>query len=129
MEDFTQNDPRLRTGAALLGSWTNISADLLAALRGLGEIDVAAQLECVMVPLQNLKGSENAFSFMAFPIPQLTREQRDEIVLRDERSIVGRIGNGRIQIDLDDFGQINWLYVFDLPELYHRLKQSIADLK
>jgi hypothetical protein len=128
MEDSSQNDPRLRTGTALRESWANIWADLPVALHDLGEIDVATQLERVMVPLQNLKGSENEFSFMAFPVPRLTREQLEKIALRDERSIIVRIRNGRIQIEVDDFGQSNWFYVFGLPELYHSLRKSIADL-
>lgn len=129
MKDSMLNDPWLRDGPFLKESWDNISGKLLEALTAIGEIDIATQFARVMVPLQGINGSENEFSFMAFPVPRLTREQRERMELRDERSIIVSLRNGRIQIDLDDFGQINWFYVLDLPEQYHQLARSLAALR
>lgn len=129
MKEQIMNEPWLRNGPVLKDPWDNVSRELWGALHEIGEIDVATQFENVMVPLQGLKGSENEFSFMAFPVPRLTREQREKMDVRDFRSITVRVRGGRIRIDLDVFGQINWFYVYDLPDLYHQLKNSIASLQ
>lgn len=66
---------------------------------------------------------------MAYPLPRLTREQREKMDVRDFRSITIRVRNGCITIDLDVLGQINWFYVYNLPELYHQLQNAIASLR
>ncbi|HJS92176.1 MAG TPA: hypothetical protein VJ738_19575 [Steroidobacteraceae bacterium] len=123
------NEPWLRNGPVLKDPWDNISEELRGALREIGELDVAKQFASVMVPLQGLKGSENEFSFMAYPVPRLDREQREKMAVRDFRSVTVGVRSGRIRIDLDVFGQINWFYVYDLPELYHQLQNSMAGLR
>jgi hypothetical protein len=129
MKDPDTKDPWFGPGPVLRESWADHWGEFLAAVRHIGEVEAATQLESVMVPLQTMNGSEREFSFMAYPIPRLTREQREEMELRDSRSVSVKVLNGRIRIDLDDFGQINWFYVFDLPELYHKLERSIAVLR
>lgn len=129
MEEPDIDDPWFGPGPMLKESWSNIFGEILTAVRDVGELETCMQLENVMVPLQNIKGSEREFSFMAYPVPRLTREQREKMEVRDFRSITVRLRAGRIQIGFDVFEQINWLSVSDIPELYLDLKRSLVEFQ
>ncbi len=59
---------------------------------------------------------------MAYPIPRLTYEERCVVELRDAESIPLEIAGGSVTIDLDDFGQVNWFHIENLPMMHHALK-------
>lgn len=84
---------------------------------------IEGQLNQVFVPSQILDGAEENFSFMAFPIPRLSVEQRLLAHLQEETEIEVMSGTARIRIVLDEFDRISWFYVEDLPQLFHALKK------
>src|SRR5215207_405608 len=73
-------------------------------LAGNGRQDLASQLRRVMVPSQAIQGTAQTLSFMAYPMPRLTTEQRASLDLRDWESIKAPVQQGSITLDLDDFG-------------------------
>lgn len=89
-------------------------AGLMSELSRLDRQEVAAQLSNVVVPSQALPGDSATFSFMAYPWPRLTQEQRESV------SVV--VGEGTVGLDLDEFGQINWFYVSGVPVMYRLLR-------
>ena len=41
--------------------------------------------------------------------------------LKDWEELIIDIAGGRVRVDLDDFGQINWFYIKNIPGLYDKL--------
>lgn len=97
-------------------------AGLMSELSRLDRQEVAAQLSNVVVPSQALPGDSATFSFMAYPWPRLTQEQREKAVLRERESVSVVVGEGTVRLDLDEFGQINWFYVSGVPVMYRLLR-------
>ena len=90
---------------------------------------IALQLDAVWVASQVVAGTENDFSFMAYPIPRPTLAERRLMELVDEESIVISENNTSIRIDLDDFGRVNWFYVKNLPFAFQQITRSLLKKK
>ena len=88
-------------------------------LTRLGRESIAEQSLRLVIPLQMLSGEERAFSFLTYPWPQLTYEQRCAIELKEYDPIILVLDGTAIQIDLDDFGQINWLKIKNGPDIFN----------
>lgn len=99
--------------------------ELICHLRCVGKEVIASQLEDVIIPFQALGGHGENFSFMAYPIPRLTFEQRQLMDLQDTVSLEIRYLSGLVRIDLDDFGKINWFYITGLPGIYSAVKEHV----
>lgn len=84
--------------------------------------DVASQLDRLMVVSQMIQGSPENITFAAHPIPLLSSEQRLAMELRDWEKIDISLGGGHITLVLNEFGQIDSLYIKNLPEMYTALK-------
>lgn len=104
-----------------------ICDELVLRLMELGCTGVAGEMDRLTVPLQQLDGSENSFSCMAYTEPRLTVAERQRIELRDPVSLSIQCSGGTVVIDLDDFGKINWLRVANLPFLYKSLLNSLDE--
>jgi hypothetical protein len=102
-----------------------VLSEVSTALLNMGEREVVSQLPDVLVPAQDLNGTSERFSFMAYPVPRLSSEERETMELRDARSIRLKLKSGSVQIELDDFQQINWFHVSDVPEMYSTLKKGL----
>jgi hypothetical protein len=101
--------------------WPQHLSALDARLREMDRSDVAEQLSAVAIPAQAIPGSPVEFSFMAYPIPRLTYEQRLATRFRPEETIVVAIASGSVGLILDHFGWIEWFEVCSLPELHAAL--------
>ena len=101
--------------------WPTQLAELMTMLDAMGRSEIGEQLSRVTMPAQDVNGSPKAFSFMAYPLPRLTYEERSAMELRPCESILLRSSEGKVTIDLDDFGQVNWFWLSDLPAMYESL--------
>ena len=101
--------------------WPTQLAELMTMLDAMGRSEIGEQLSQVTMPAQDISGLPNAFSFMAYPLPRLTYEERCAMELCDCESILLRSSGGKVTIDLDDFGQVNWFWLSDLPAMYESL--------
>ena len=101
----------------------SIFLGLTEQLSKLGADQLTRQLNNVSIALQALDGTPESFSFMAYPVPGLTLEERQSMDLKDTESVEMNLGPAQIRIDLDDFGQINWFYVTNLPGMYSEIRK------
>jgi hypothetical protein len=85
----------------------------------LGRGSIAEQSLRLVVPLQVLAGAARAFAFLTYPWPRLTYEQRCAIELKEYEPITLVLDGTAIQIDLDEFGQINRLKINDGPDIFN----------
>lgn len=88
--------------------------------------DIGKQLDSVWIPLQMISGSESDFSFMAYPLPRLTPEERNSMELTGADRIVISESKISIRIDLDDFGKINWFYITGMPETFGEITCALS---
>lgn len=95
-----------------------LCGELSARLIDSGRPEVAADLDRLTIPLQQVAGDETSFSCMAYAEPRLSYEERQEIELRDPESLSIQCGAGMVVLNLDDFGKINWLRISNIPSLY-----------
>jgi len=102
--------------------WLQVSAEI----EQMGRPYLSEQVPRVILPAQGLSGGPDAFSFMAYPWPRLADEQRVKMALVEWETLEFRIGDGTVALDLDDFGQINWVHVRNLPDTYHAIKNRSA---
>jgi hypothetical protein len=94
------------------------AAEISISLLALGRPDLSQQMRRVVIPRQTLAGSADSFSFLAYPWPRLTYDERMAIELRDCERVKVELTMSTIAIDMDDFGQINWFYVERFPALF-----------
>ena len=105
---------------------------LASEIHSLNRGDLSEQLGRVVIPPQILSGippkgqagRPDAFSAMVYPWPRLTLEQRQKLELQPPESLKFCVLNGTVVLDLDDFGQICWLKLQDLPEEFQRFKST-----
>jgi hypothetical protein len=122
MKDTVDNNGKPPpNGVTLADVCGSIAEELASWLAGNGREDLASQVGRLMIPSQAIQGTAKEFSFMAYPIPRLTPEQRALLELRDWESIKAPMQQGSITLDLDDFGQINWVHIADLSDAYSAL--------
>lgn len=86
--------------------------------REIDRSDLAEELVHVVLPPQLIAGSPDSYSFLAYPVPRLTHEQRQLLEVRDFERIRVPVGAGTVSLELDVFGKIGWFYVDSLSEHY-----------
>lgn len=106
----------------LRDAYPQILEKLAEHIDGQGQ-DIVQQLNDTLVASQVLNGTPENFSFMAYPVPRLTFEQRQLMDMQGTTSINVYLQESHIRIDLDDFGKINWFYITNLPEMYAALQK------
>ncbi|HEV2189601.1 MAG TPA: hypothetical protein VGR70_20490, partial [Stellaceae bacterium] len=80
-------DPSFPRGVMLRDVSPEICLALSKSLRASGDAELAAQMERVVVPVQGFPGTTEDFSFVAWPIPRLTKEERYNMELQEYRDI------------------------------------------
>lgn len=110
------------SGVMLRDAYPQILEKLAEHIDELGQ-DIVQQLNDILVASQVLNGTPENFSFMAYPVPRLTFEQRQLMDMQGTTSINVDLQESHIRIDLDDFGKINWFYITNLPEMYAALQK------
>lgn len=116
-------DPASRQPSRPRGSHlTEISArfaeELIRCLNEAAHHEVAAQVNSLVVPDQSLAGTADDFSFLVYPYPVLTKEQRGLLAFDERENLQPRVFDGLVEFDLDGFGFINWMYVKGLPDVW-----------
>ena len=86
--------------------------------QAIGREDLAEELARVVLPPQIIAGTAPSYSFLAYPVPRLTREERELLQVRDFEVVQVPVGDGVVKLELDVFGKIGWFYVERLPEHY-----------
>lgn len=99
---------------------------LVQHFSGIGASDMICQLEAVWVAAQVISGTEVDFSFMAYPLPRLTAEQRASMDFVGADRIQAKFDGAQVIIDLDDFGRINWFRVTNCPHFFVEIKRSLG---
>lgn len=79
------------------------------------------QVPRAVVIRQRMRGTPEDFSFAALSAPRLSLEERRSMALRPSRRVPIPCDGGAIEILLDDFGEVNYLYVKRLPKVFSRL--------
>ena len=92
------------------------------------DIKIADQLKKTFLIKQIITGGENDFSFMAYPVPRLTKEELRDAEFCDEISLNVKIESGEVKICFDNFGRINWFYIKNLPDIFKILSKSMQDI-
>lgn len=108
-------------GVMLRDAAPNFLKKINAIFREMGHEELIGQMNLIFIACQALRGECNDFSFMAYAIPRLTLEERQLLTLQETREVSIKFDNGVISIDLDDFGMVNWIYIKNLPEIFHEL--------
>jgi hypothetical protein len=79
------------------------------------------------VPPQVFAGSPEAYSFLAYPVPRLTCEERKGLLVRDFELVRVPMRGGEVGLELDAFGKIGWFYVHGLPEYFEPLQARVRE--
>ena len=106
----------------ILPTETDCLADTLATL---GRAELGEQIRRVVIPPQVVSGLPDEFSLMAYPWPRLDYEARKAKDLRDCERLKLPFETGLVTIDLDDFGEINWFYVYELPRIFQIIDSAV----
>jgi hypothetical protein len=86
--------------------------------RVIGRSDLAEEIVLVVLPPQLIAGTPDSYSFLAYPVPRLTFEQRQLLQVRDIERIRVPVAAGTVSLELDVFGKIGWFYVDTISEHY-----------
>lgn len=111
-------------GVMLRDAYPDILVKLAEYFDGIDQ-NIVQQLNDILVVSQVLKGTPENFSFMAYPVPRLTFEQRQATDMQGTKSVSVKLSESHITIDLDDFGKINWFYITNVPEMYAALQKYL----
>lgn len=126
MSAKTPRIPPFSTGFMLVEACPQLVDSLIDSLNEGANPDLAEQVKRAFVPIQGMSTSHaEDFSFMAYPLPRITIEQRKIMQLGEEKSINVQLLRGRVRIAIDEFGQINWFYVIGSPETYAEVKEHM----
>jgi hypothetical protein len=103
-----------------------LSDEVILALQEVAGIDIASQLNRVIVPVQKIGGVPEDFSIMSFPYPRLTSKELENAPLVDEQTYILSLEGVVFRVDTDSFGQINWIYVKGAPIIYEALAMALS---
>ncbi len=119
---FESQEPNI-SGVMMIEACPKIVSEILNSLDDACSEILKTQLQNLFAPAQRIGGVPEQFSIMTYPLPRLTYEQRQLMELVETQSINVDLGSRKVRIDLDDFGQINWLYVSGIPEMYASIEK------
>lgn len=122
MSHLEDNELSAATGVMLRVAYPQILVELETHLED-SDRYIVQQLPNLLVVSQVISGAPANFSFMAYPVPRLSFEQRQTMDLQGARSVNVNLPGSHIRIDLDDFGKINWFYITNRPEMYVALRK------
>jgi hypothetical protein len=97
-------------------------------LRKCGEGDLARDLENTVLFNQALWQKKHVrFDFGICPDKEVPYEERRFLAFTPDEKIVIEFESANIQVNLDCFGQMRWVYVFNMPEIYAAIQKSILN--
>jgi hypothetical protein len=104
----------------------NMLSAFISGLENAAGREVAEQVGRVIVPVQRIGGVPEHFSLMSFPYPRLTPDDLKDRSLIEEENHIFNIGEIEFRVDVDHFGQINWIHIKGAPNIYEALKIELA---
>jgi len=104
----------------------NLSPAFTSGLKEIAGAEISEQASRVIVPVQRIGGIAENFSVMSFPYPRLSPDDLKERPLIDEESFVFHIGEVGFRVDVDHFGQINWIHIKGSRNTYEVLKFELS---
>jgi hypothetical protein len=111
-------DPAIVTKPLLADACPAFASAVTAGCYAISRADLADELARVVLPPQIIAGAAPSYSFLAYPVPRLTGEERERVQVRDFELVQVPVGEGVVGLELDAFGKIGWFYVERLPEHY-----------
>lgn len=90
-----------------------------------GEV-LMEQIDRVIVPVQKIGGPPENFSVMIFAFPRLSSDELKNMPLPEEVSYAFNIGMINLRVDVDHFGQVNWIHIEGAPHIYERLEIALS---
>ena len=110
----------------LVEAWPALAQDLVQEFSRLGRSELVEDARRLSIPSQTLGGAPEAFSFLAFSFPRLTREQRYATAFRvDEEEFELAAAGAKVRVVLNNFGRINWLHIADAPDHFAPLQKAL----
>jgi hypothetical protein len=116
--------PAIVTKPLLADACRAFASAVTAACYAIGRADLATELARVVLPPQIVAGAAPSYSFLAYPVPRLTREERELLQVRDFELVQVPVGDGVVGIELDAFGKIGWFYVERLTDHYEAVVEG-----
>jgi hypothetical protein len=114
-------DPAIVTKPLLADACRGFAGEVMAGCYAIGRVDLADELARVVLPPQIIAGGAPSYSFLAYPVPRLTREERELLQVQDFELVQVPVRKGVVGLELDAFGKIGWFYVERLPEYYEEV--------
>ena len=127
MQDQKEENMFEETGLMLSIACPSLARNLVTHFQMIKRNDLAVQINNVYIPPQVIGGVLERFSFMAYSIPRINLEQRQVIELRDRETISVEFDNRVVNIDIDEFGFINWFDVSNFPEMYKSITMLLSN--
>lgn len=98
---------------------------ITSQLERLDKHELCRQINAVWLLQQQLAGVEQQYSFMAYPLPRLTRQERQTAVFVGASAHSLAEHEIEVIIDLDDFGIVNWIRVENFPQSYIEIEAAL----
>lgn len=109
------------TGVLLQDALPGLVDALTSRLATIDRENVSHQLPEVLIPSQALAGTSDDFSFLAYPISTTYPEVRENLVFTESEVLFINLFDGRVVVELNEFGIANWFFLQNLPNFYFEL--------
>ncbi len=125
-EDLFKNAfDREDSGVMLKKACSDFASTLKKCLNEHGEVEVAQEIEHLLIPYQSPVGDSVSFNIQAYAIPRPTLEQRKAIEPREEREIDIDTDGLHVNIEVNTLGLIDRLSIFNSPNIYNALISAL----
>jgi hypothetical protein len=91
-----------------------------------GNISYAQQLKQFWIASQKIRGNPLEFRCLGYCLPGISEDERKMMELIEEKEILVEIRNGHIKIITNEFGEFNWFYVTNVPQMYDQIRAYMA---
>src|SRR5213079_1986471 len=98
----------------------------VAACESAGRRDLASDVYACALPPQALAGNAASFSFLAYPVPRYTFEERQKLAVVDLEPVQILLAGGKVTLDIDSFGRVGWFNVDGLPQYFEEVRNGAS---
>ena len=100
-------------------------SSVLNELEKMNQCAICQEFGEVVLPLQEISGVAQDFSFMAYAWPRLSLEERNSKCLVDPSEMEISVLGGVVKIHFDWFGRIDWFFVKNIPDFFYALRGMV----
>jgi len=119
-------DPYIVERPLLRDVCATFTRDHVQACEQASRSDLARDVQASAIPPQALAGIPANFSFLAYPVPRYTREQREKLDVVDLDPVVIPLSGGQVKLEIDSFGRVGWFYVEGLPQYFEEIRNGAS---